>query len=190
MEYRWTDIPRFADVEKALLQNEILGVGYPHELPRAEPKIDVKLEPIATKPESSNIKAEQVEEEEDEEERPEIEERPKSVVTPLEVTREKEPVGQGQTLPPPISARDQEYERVQPRGIDEMQAQEPRQISAGQTTIATGESGTAAISSQPAGMPVPQSLEEMEKDLDAMEEQLRKLNMGGDVDQQQKSAIV
>jgi hypothetical protein len=167
MEYRWTDIPRFNDVEKALLQNEILGVGYPHELPRIEPKTEVKVEPIIARTADSSQKESGPKGESIEEKKPEI-----SPEQPSSLTQ------QTSTLPPPL--------KQQPI----QQLQEPIQVTSGKTTVAAVEGGAVAMTTQPAGTHVEKSLEEMEKDLDAMEQQLRKLNRGGAEPDQQKSAIV
>jgi len=63
------------------------------------------------------------------------------------------------------------------------------QATSGKTTVVAGESGIAAMTTQPAGTHAEKSLEEMEKDLDAMEQQLRKLG-GARGESEQKSAIV
>jgi hypothetical protein len=179
MEYRWLEQPRFTEVEKALLQNEILGVGYPHELPKVESKATestLKVEPVVAKTDSSqkesSHKGESVEEK-----RPEV-----SPEQPSQLETDHLSVSHG-TLPPPITSQ-----RTQQQPQQQQQQQPAQFSSSGRTTVATGESGAAAMTSQPTGMPVEKSLEEMEKDLDVMEQQLRKLNPAEHG--QQQTAIV
>jgi hypothetical protein len=175
MEYRWMEQPKFTTVEKALLENEILGVGYPHELPKVEQKADLKVEPVI-KADSSQKESSQKGESAEERRLEVIPEQPSHLDTDhLSVTQN--------TLPPPIISQAIQ----QPQQQQHHQQQQPSQLSSGRTTVAAGESGAAAMTSQPSGMPAEKSLEEMEKDLDAMEQQLRKLNRP---EADQKTAIV
>jgi len=101
----------------------------------------------------------------------------------LEISPEQ---AQTSTLPPPLSSQ----KIQQPSTIISTQLQEPVQAPSGKTTtVVTGETGIAAMTTQPAGTHAEKSLEEMEKDLDAMEQQLRKLG-GARSETDQKSAIV
>jgi hypothetical protein len=170
MEYRWTDIPRFTDVEKAIFVNEILGVGYPHELPKVElPKTEVKVEPIVARTDSSQKESAGAKGES-------IEDQKKAEVSPEQLS----------TLPSPLSSQ----KIQQPTIIPQTQQEPIMQLSSGKTTVMAGEGGAAAMTSLPAGTHADKSLEEMEKDLNAMEEQLRKLGGARGEAIDQKSAIV